>query len=751
MVKTQCPHCDQILESDSFPKGASITCSNCQRVFLPVITTVEATPEPPAPPAPAAGAAVPAPKATQEIKNKPQRIRVASCPKCRALLRLGPGDSKFGRCGACSHVFVFDRKTVSELVLPASEVGDLPALELFDADIPEGDDEGGATIMRTTARMADAPGTPSKEKMKCVLVSESPRIRHELDKDIVLIGRVNADVVVKDPDISRRHCTIEQSSGNVIVRDLKSTNGTLVNGVRVELEVLKDGDVLRLGSTELRLVVASEGERDKFAALLLDLGPSGMPQDVNQCLDIMTRWAEEQLGEWKPDVIRSPSAGRGLLIWPWNAAMTADERRRVVPKMVMAPAALRVELQTVPLPSGAPLTPLVVLLFGLAKRSVVSGRAKFEGPLLQKASLAVKVPQRDAVFASDVASLEMLFGEKGPEAISRRLHEFGLRAGTVGKDVPFVAVHSAEAVKAGKKRESQEARPLLNSVSTIESELLAQLAGKCESEFAAGLAMSFSSQARSGGGVFAKLRRGSQEEGEDVKVKTRLYEQILGGSGIYLGKDDMQRWMELLGDIGVRYADALRAERERVGSSDERSSDRGWDDLLALKDDDLLAASEAAVLFRAAFFKGNSIADADLRHLATLASEAVAAAVPAKYQPVPLPTLGRVYDIFRDAVDQPSDALDAKSLFEFFVLLSLAGVTHAIGGEALRMAQHIGDSGEVEKVKRNYGAQQEILKIGLGTMSRLVSVLKLAPPLRAVGSTRSIFSSYQLPAFEVIP
>src|SRR5581483_11639814 len=56
------------------------------------------------------------------------------------------------------------------------------------------------------------------------------------------------DVVLRDSAISRRHCIIDVEEERVTVRDLSSTNGTWVNGMRVQKAELKSGFTLALGS-----------------------------------------------------------------------------------------------------------------------------------------------------------------------------------------------------------------------------------------------------------------------------------------------------------------------------------------------------------------------------------------------------------------------------------------------------------------------------------------------------------------------
>ena len=61
-------------------------------------------------------------------------------------------------------------------------------------------------------------------------------------------------ITLSDRAVSRYHCRIEPSSRGVCIRDLGSTNGTWVDGVRIRRHELRPGAVVRLGRTELRVV-----------------------------------------------------------------------------------------------------------------------------------------------------------------------------------------------------------------------------------------------------------------------------------------------------------------------------------------------------------------------------------------------------------------------------------------------------------------------------------------------------------------
>jgi plastocyanin len=71
-----------------------------------------------------------------------------------------------------------------------------------------------------------------------------------------LIGRVQADLEVDDPEVSRRHALIRPVPGGVEVEDLGSSNGTYVEGRRIEGKVtLTQNATLRVGKTELTVEI----------------------------------------------------------------------------------------------------------------------------------------------------------------------------------------------------------------------------------------------------------------------------------------------------------------------------------------------------------------------------------------------------------------------------------------------------------------------------------------------------------------
>ncbi len=70
----------------------------------------------------------------------------------------------------------------------------------------------------------------------------------------VVVGRApTSDFPIIDPTISRRHAQILRQDDRILVRDLGSSNGTYVNGERIESVELKPGDIVTFGKVKFRL------------------------------------------------------------------------------------------------------------------------------------------------------------------------------------------------------------------------------------------------------------------------------------------------------------------------------------------------------------------------------------------------------------------------------------------------------------------------------------------------------------------
>ena len=87
-----------------------------------------------------------------------------------------------------------------------------------------------------------------------VLVSIESGNPYVLTKTSVRIGRrEGCDIVLPHGNVSGRHCLLFLEHGYWIVEDLNSTNGTRVNGTRIEEELLMPGDILGIARHEYEI------------------------------------------------------------------------------------------------------------------------------------------------------------------------------------------------------------------------------------------------------------------------------------------------------------------------------------------------------------------------------------------------------------------------------------------------------------------------------------------------------------------
>jgi len=99
----------------------------------------------------------------------------------------------------------------------------------------------------------------------------------------LLIGRAEeCGIRPLGEEVSRRHCAVVVEGDRLTVEDLKSRNGTFVNGVQISAKVtVADGDMIRVGPLELKVSsvgapVATKAMDDVSRWLMADDEPAGM-------------------------------------------------------------------------------------------------------------------------------------------------------------------------------------------------------------------------------------------------------------------------------------------------------------------------------------------------------------------------------------------------------------------------------------------------------------------------------------------
>ena len=156
-----------------------------------------------------------------------------------------------------------------------------------------------ATLSGTEIREDEDGLKIASHRQSVVVISGPDRgTRREIRSARVTLGTApDNTVVLTDRSVSRRHCEITpRDDGSYLVRDLESTNGTRINGVRITEAELPPRARLRLGDTELRFEPKRKWERvrpleeTELAGLLF-----GQCQSMRQVMGAIARIAETDL------------------------------------------------------------------------------------------------------------------------------------------------------------------------------------------------------------------------------------------------------------------------------------------------------------------------------------------------------------------------------------------------------------------------------------------------------------------------
>lgn len=148
-----------------------------------------------------------------------------------------------------------DRLRLGEFGIQTRVVNPEPEFEDEEPPPSRGQEESsGRTMVYSTAgRVAEPLEERARARQQTALLLMGGK-RLVVGPGGATMGRSRqADVTVDDPNVSRNHAEVRPRGGSWVLSDLGSTNGSRLNGHRVEgSEVLKPGDEIELGTTVLR-------------------------------------------------------------------------------------------------------------------------------------------------------------------------------------------------------------------------------------------------------------------------------------------------------------------------------------------------------------------------------------------------------------------------------------------------------------------------------------------------------------------
>ena len=116
---------------------------------------------------------------------------------------------------------------------------------------PREQDDTHEIVNKAAVQYVGQQGKPTASRLM-LMKEDGSETSFPLTRDTYTVGRHrNNDIVISDPKVSSFHARLDRAAGGFVVVDLKSRNGSFINGRRVETGALKNGDELRMGPARL--------------------------------------------------------------------------------------------------------------------------------------------------------------------------------------------------------------------------------------------------------------------------------------------------------------------------------------------------------------------------------------------------------------------------------------------------------------------------------------------------------------------
>jgi len=188
---------------------------------------------------------------------------IVSCPSCKTKYqfeesRFGENTTKRLKCTKCETVFEVSKPEIEENEIRRTAVavpsGKDPASRELDASA-----RASVPDLSTLPKLPPLP--PAKRYSLAVIMGANAGQIHTVQKPRIVLGRgTESDVQLQDSEVSRRHAMLEIHIDEATVSDLGSTNGTYVNGVRVQRATIFSNQEFSLGTTTLMFIVTDVHE-----------------------------------------------------------------------------------------------------------------------------------------------------------------------------------------------------------------------------------------------------------------------------------------------------------------------------------------------------------------------------------------------------------------------------------------------------------------------------------------------------------
>ena len=197
---------------------------------------------------------------------------IIECSSCHARYqydedRFERKPSKKIKCAKCATIFEIFNPAFANRTAPGSEAGESTFARRADETRTRSQETPAANTTETsplperdTGQKPAGPSMPMGKRLSlAVIAGNDAGVVYRIERPRVTIGRSGADFTINDSEASRQHAALEVRDTVITIEDLKSTNGTLIDGERITgtLEI-NDKAEFQIGATVLMLIVTDE-------------------------------------------------------------------------------------------------------------------------------------------------------------------------------------------------------------------------------------------------------------------------------------------------------------------------------------------------------------------------------------------------------------------------------------------------------------------------------------------------------------
>ena len=192
---------------------------------------------------------------------------IIECTSCHARYqydeeRFDGKPSKKIKCAKCGTIFEIHKHDIT--AKPETSAGDTTSTRRHDetqtrAPEPQETTAQSPLPERDTGPL-QTPQLPRGRRLSLAIIAGADAgTVYRVEKPRITIGRSGADLTINDSEASRQHAAIEVRDQLVLLEDLKSTNGTIVDAVKITDPVeIQDKSEFQIGGTTLMLIMTEE-------------------------------------------------------------------------------------------------------------------------------------------------------------------------------------------------------------------------------------------------------------------------------------------------------------------------------------------------------------------------------------------------------------------------------------------------------------------------------------------------------------